>query len=398
MNLQKLKITNKGLYWGLIITFLLLYVFVAFVSTLHAIDFFKLANPISLAILLGVAYEVGQASVLFSILMTKNKERFLPWALMFLLTGLQITANVYASFKHMMTSGSTDWQYWQKSILFGVQATSPEMYQVIISWISGALLPIIALGMTALVAQNIKMATEEYEKEPEKVGSIPDEQVEEIINNEVDKKVEEVLKEKTVEEFHVPSKYEDKFGPDFTKTMKEIYDEEASDNLDRDVENFSYPMNYQSPLINPKLEKVLEQQIAHQEAEKLQAEIKKRGRPPKEKEPVVEPKKEQEPLPVEEVKVPEKRRRFVNPLNKKTKTQTIKIDDIMKPSKGEEVIKLLENIEKEKEMESIIESTKDEQISQESILIPPELRTPYVQGGVEVIDAKAVPKPEVKKN
>ncbi len=160
---MKFKITNKGLYWGLIVTFGLLYVLVAFVSTLHAIDFFRLSNIGGLAILLGIAYEVGQASVLFSILMTKNKEKFLPWVLMFLLTALQVTANVYASFKHMSIDGTNDWTYWYTSILkiFGVTGGSTETYQVIISWISGALLPIVALGMTALVAQNIKLITEE---------------------------------------------------------------------------------------------------------------------------------------------------------------------------------------------------------------------------------------------
>jgi hypothetical protein len=167
-----MKITNKGLYWGLIATFGLLYVLVAFVSTLHAIDFFYLSNIGSLAILLGIAYEVGQASVLFSILMTKNKEKFLPWVLMILLTALQVTANVYASFKHMATSGNDDWTYWYTSILkiFGVTGGTPESYQVIISWISGALLPIVALGMTALVAQNIKLITEDSEiKEDSKI-------------------------------------------------------------------------------------------------------------------------------------------------------------------------------------------------------------------------------------
>ena len=161
----KFKITNRGLYWGLIATFIALYALVAFVSTLHAVDFFRLANIGALAILLGIAYEVGQATVLFSILMTKNKEKFLPWLLMILLTALQVTANVYASFKHMSLSGNQDWTYWYTSILkiFGVQGGSAETYQVIISWISGALLPIVALGMTALVAQNIKLITEEDE-------------------------------------------------------------------------------------------------------------------------------------------------------------------------------------------------------------------------------------------
>lgn len=158
-----MKITNKGLYWGLIFTFALLYVLVAYVSTLHAIDFFKLSNNVGLAILLGVAYELGQASVLFSILMTKNKDTYLPWILMVLLTALQVTANVFASYKHMSLGKGDDWTYWYTSILkiFGVTGGNPETYQVIISWISGALLPVVALGMTALVAQNIKLITEE---------------------------------------------------------------------------------------------------------------------------------------------------------------------------------------------------------------------------------------------
>ena len=158
-------IKGKKLYWGLIITFFALYLAVAFVSTLHAITFFQLANTLGLAILLGAAYEIGQASVLFSILMTENKNRILAWLMMFLLTALQVTANVYASFKFMDTSGTTDWTFWQRSILFWLEADSPEMYKVIISWISGALLPLVALGMTALVADNIKLASEVESKE-----------------------------------------------------------------------------------------------------------------------------------------------------------------------------------------------------------------------------------------
>jgi len=149
---------NKILYWSLIATFGILWLTVAFVSTLHAITFFQLTNVLGLAILLGVAFEIGQATVLFSILMTENRNRLLAWGMMFLLTALQVTANVYASFKFLDGSGSNEWILWQRSILFAVEAESPEMYKVIISWISGALLPVIALGMTALVAENIRLS------------------------------------------------------------------------------------------------------------------------------------------------------------------------------------------------------------------------------------------------
>jgi len=80
MKLSKIKITNKGLYWGLILTFFLIYICVGFVSTLHAITFFQMANSVWLAILLALAFEVGQSSVLFSILMArKEDQKFLPW-------------------------------------------------------------------------------------------------------------------------------------------------------------------------------------------------------------------------------------------------------------------------------------------------------------------------------
>lgn len=195
------KTKSRFLYWALIGTFATLYLAVAAVSTLHAVTFFQLANTLTLAILLGAAYEIGQAAVLFSILMTENKNRLLAWAMMFLLTALQVTANVYASFKFMDASASQDWTYWQRAILFGIQDQTPETYKVIISWISGALLPIVALGMTALVAENIKLVKgegAETEKEEEK----PEVPVDEIIENEVQKRLEEErLKElKSLEE------------------------------------------------------------------------------------------------------------------------------------------------------------------------------------------------------
>ena len=161
---------GKKLYWWLIGTFAMLYLAVAFVSTLHAITFFQLANTLGLAILLGAAYEIGQAAVLFSILMSQNKNRILAWGMMFLLTALQVTANVYASFKFMVApeTATENWTFWQRAILFGVEADA-ETYKVIISWISGALLPLVALGMTALVADNIRMATGDIKPEEKKV-------------------------------------------------------------------------------------------------------------------------------------------------------------------------------------------------------------------------------------
>jgi len=361
MNLKNFKITNKGLYWGLILTFGILYLCVGFVSTLHSITFFSLANNLGLAILLGLTYEIGQASVLFSILLTKNKDKFLPWALMFLLTALQVTANVYASFKFMIGSGSTDWQYWQKSILFGIQASSPEMYQVIISWISGALLPIVALGMTALVAQNIKLATEEKEQ---------------VDNNKTKKIDENILKPEISNE--LPEKNEQKFEPKFTKSIEEINEDI------KEIEN--------SNTID----------LSEFKSSKIVTEIEpKKGRPPKQQvETVAELKKEQEPLLIEEVKVPEKQKRFVNPLKLKgKKIKPVKnLKEFHKESTGDKIIQIIKNIDKEKDKESnITDVSLNLDVSEPIQTLSKPQYGSYILNGVEVVDVQSIPNLEEKK-
>lgn len=361
---KNFKITNKGLYWGLIITFAFLYLFVGFVSTLHSITFFQLANTVGLAILLGITYEIGQAAVLFSILMSKrNKESYLSWALMFLLTALQVTANVYASFKFMATSGNTDWQYWQKAILFGVQAENAEMYQMIISWIAGALLPIVALGMTALVAQNMNFMNEEaQQKENLKVGSVPDEDVDEVINNEVNKKVAEIL------------------------NLSKVANLNTNETLVQTPE--VYPVNYEPQI--PLLKELVETNINELT-----------GPPDKEQPPKKEaaaPKKEKELLQNEVVEVPEKPKRIVNPL--KTKGKKIKPVKNLKelvetPSTGDKIIQIIESINKDKDKESIIN---DIELNLNEPEVSPAInKVPYIEGGVEVVDVKAIPLAGVKK-
>ena len=91
------------LHLGLIVTFAILYVATAFVSFYHAITFFHIANAIWLSIILSFVAEIGQASVLFSILLTDNRNKFLPWVIMIILTSLQVIGNVVSSFDWIVT-------------------------------------------------------------------------------------------------------------------------------------------------------------------------------------------------------------------------------------------------------------------------------------------------------
>jgi hypothetical protein len=414
-----MKINNRIIYWGLIITFTTLYALVGFVSTLHAISFFQLANNVALAIILAIAFEVGQSSVLFSLLMTKNKDKFLAWIMMFLLTGLQISGNVFASFKYISLSGSNDWMFWQKTILMGVQAANTEAYQVIISYIQGALLPIVALGMTALVAENIKMMSEETNEQPKKV-----EEKEDTVKD------PELISDKSKENDHLvdfDKELEDRLnknanaeknrGIEFSSEnavvkesvvldrmpLKEEPELIEESNIISDTTINTLPPNY-TPNFDeyPSQETIIEKEPIKEEKIVDVEPPKKIKQPPKSKKNVAVSKKEQEPLLKEEVKVPKKR--ISDPLKKKSRIKRVKnlkeIDSIIHKeiSKGDEALALIENIERDKEKESISNEVISEDTTHESLLVPPdEILIPYIQDGVEVIDAKAIPVDKNKK-
>lgn len=158
MKLFKKEISrHKLLYGGLITTFAILYGATAFVSWYHAITFFNIANAVWLSVILSFVAEIGQASALFSLLLTENKNKFLTWFVMIILTSLQVVGNVVSSYDWIIKHNSEGVQSFQQSILFWIQTADPQIFKVVIAWISGALLPIIALSMTALVAQNMDL-------------------------------------------------------------------------------------------------------------------------------------------------------------------------------------------------------------------------------------------------
>ena len=135
---------------ALIVLFSLLYIAVGFVSTFHAVSFFAISNEKWLAIILAVAFEIGQAAVLFSLLTSKTKK-VMPWVLMSVLTLVQVLGNVYSSYSYMVTHNLELVQYFTDSVLFYVQDPDPKVNQVMISYITGAILPIVSLCMTSMV-------------------------------------------------------------------------------------------------------------------------------------------------------------------------------------------------------------------------------------------------------
>ena len=173
------KVLNKVFVWG----FLFLYLLVACISFCHAVEFFNIGNANWMSITLAFAFELGLALSLAAILLSdSNSKNVLPWALMIILCAVQVIGNVYSTYKYIALSETEYYQYLAQPLLFWIEEISEETVRIIISWIIGAILPIIALFMTDMVASNLKIMhaddkikdTDENTKdEPDIIASSP---------------------------------------------------------------------------------------------------------------------------------------------------------------------------------------------------------------------------------
>lgn len=177
------KQQNKFIHWFIIGTFVSLYVLVSLISTIHVIDFFQLSNAKWLAITLAVAFEVGAAASLASIIVLSKMNKWIVWALFFILTAMQAMGNTYYAFTHL-----ADYQGWIE--LFGLNEEDPLYQKRILSIVSGAILPLVALGFIKSLVDYIKPDDETEDKaEPEQKEEEKEPEVEaEAEKTEVDKK------------------------------------------------------------------------------------------------------------------------------------------------------------------------------------------------------------------
>ena len=93
----------------------------------------------------------------------------------------------------MMMNNTDLISYFTDSVLFYLQDPDPKVNQVMISYITGAILPIVSLCMTSMVVNTSGIDTNGEEKVPEKeiVEKIVEVPVEKIVEKEVEKKVED---------------------------------------------------------------------------------------------------------------------------------------------------------------------------------------------------------------
>lgn len=196
MNSKIIRTTYLGL-------FAILYLCTAFVSTMHAIQFFSLANAAYLGVILALTFEVSQAAVLSSLLIDKsNQKKVVPWVLMFLMCIVQILGNVYSSYKYICLNSLEDLKWFKEPIFIWMDNFPDKEATVIVTWAIGGLLPCVCLLLTEMVTSYIHRdkedkvpelakqeeikedKKEEPEPEPEPEHKIENEQVQEQTNQE----------------------------------------------------------------------------------------------------------------------------------------------------------------------------------------------------------------------
>lgn len=148
---------NKYVHWFIIGTFVTLYVLVSLISTIHVIDFFELSNARWLAITLAIAFEIGAAASLASLIVLDKMNKWIVWVLFFTLTGMQAMGNTYFAFTHLQ-----DYQGWIE--LFGLNEEEPLYQKRVLSIVSGAILPLVALGFIKSLVDYIRPTAQEESK------------------------------------------------------------------------------------------------------------------------------------------------------------------------------------------------------------------------------------------
>lgn len=140
---------KRTVHYFVISAFTILYAITSLISTVHVVDFFKLTNPEWLAISLAIAFEVGAAASLASIIALEKMNKFIVWMLFIILTLMQAMGNTYYAYVH-----AENFQSWIE--LFGLVDEDLIYQKRILGLLSGGILPIVALGYIKALIDYIK--------------------------------------------------------------------------------------------------------------------------------------------------------------------------------------------------------------------------------------------------
>lgn len=196
----------------------ILYLIVAFSSFFHAVSFFGLANNSWMSIILALAFEIGQAAVLFSLLTSKkDRSRIMPWVLMTMFTLVQVIGNVFSSYKYIIQNSSEDLKYFKEPIFIWTDLPDNQA-TVIIVYLVGALLPIASLLLTSMITNYLSDQEEPKEEKTNIDDDIKQDEKDAINNLEENFEIKEI-------------------DPEIQKVTNEHFDELLEDNKEEIIKD-----------------------------------------------------------------------------------------------------------------------------------------------------------------
>ncbi len=154
---------NKLVHYFIIGIFVSLYFLVATISMINSVAFFDLSHSGLMNWALAIGFELGAAASLAAIVILDKTNKTMVWGLFLLLTSFQMMANSFHAFINL-----ENYMGWIE--LFGLEEAEPIYQKRVLSIVSGAILPLVALGFIKSLVDYIR--PEEKNKTEE---SIPEE-------------------------------------------------------------------------------------------------------------------------------------------------------------------------------------------------------------------------------
>ena len=157
---------NRLVHLGIIGIFLSLYFLVATISMINSVAFFDLAHSGLMNWALAIGFELGAAASLAAIIILDKTNRTMVWGLFILLTSFQMMANSFHAFINL-----ENYMGWIE--LFGLEEAEPIHQKRVLSIVSGAILPLVALGFIKSLVDYIR--PEEPESLPQPTAYVSNE-------------------------------------------------------------------------------------------------------------------------------------------------------------------------------------------------------------------------------
>lgn len=153
---------NKLVHFFIIGIFCSLYFLVATISMINSVAFFDLAHSGIMNWALAIGFELGAAASLAALIILDKTNKTMVWSLFIGLTAFQMMANSFHAFVNL-----ENYMGWIE--LFGLEEEEPIFQKRILSIVSGAVLPLVALGFIKSLVDYIRPSEEPNQKETSQV-------------------------------------------------------------------------------------------------------------------------------------------------------------------------------------------------------------------------------------